>query len=91
MPNFMQNLGRSTFERSIKDMIQTKLSLDASDRADVQSANANALSAEQLIQAKRANVAAAEKETWENTPIPINAIKRAEKINKLFIVLNAPG
>jgi hypothetical protein len=73
MGNFLQDVGRSRFESSIKDMINTKLSLDASERADVQSANASALSAEQLIQAKRQNEAAAERVKYDNTPLAINS------------------
>jgi hypothetical protein len=75
MGNFLQDVGRSKFSSEISNMINTKLAFDASERADVQSANASALSAEQLIQARNANRAAAEKEKDLNTPIPLKILK----------------
>jgi len=71
MGNFLQDVGRSTFQNSIRDMINTKLAMDTGERNDIESANRNALTSEQLIQTKRANEVAAEKVKDLNTPIPI--------------------
>ena len=75
MGNFLQDVGRSTFQNSIRDMINTKLAMDTGERNDIESANRNALTSEQLIQTKRANEVAAEKVKDLNTPIPIKILK----------------
>lgn len=73
MGNFMSDVGRSNISGSIRDLITSKIALDTNERADVRSANESALNAEQVIQAKRQNEAAAEKVKYDNTPLAINS------------------
>jgi hypothetical protein len=56
-------------------MIQTKLSLDANERAGVESANRNALSAEELKIKQRQSAALEKQEQELNKPVPLRILK----------------
>ena len=78
MGNFLSDVGRSTLSSSVRDLIQSKISLDANDRAGQQLGMQQALNAEQLKVLQRQSAAAEE-------------INRAISLGFIFHHLIQPG
>jgi hypothetical protein len=74
MPNFLQNIGRSTLADNVAGLVRTKLMMDQGERADRESNMRQAIEGEQLERIKRINTnekAAAER---GGQPIAIESI-----------------